>query len=53
MCVCGGNGIGVRVTVHIWRSEDSLQESAQFFHHVGPRDRTQAVRHSLASTFPH
>lgn len=32
-----------QATAHVWKSEDSLQETVFSFHHVGSRDETQAI----------
>lgn len=28
-------GVGSTITMHVWKSEDSYQESCRFFHHEG------------------
>jgi hypothetical protein len=58
VCACVSSSVHVcmhekAVNTHTWMPEDNFQESAFSFHHVSPRDGTQAVRltdrHHVAS----
>lgn len=42
MWLCQGGG--GYVTVHMWRSENSLCELTLSFYHVGPGDQTHVIR---------
>lgn len=50
--ICLFNLAFVCMGLHVWMSEDSLQELLLSFHHVGRRDRSHAVRLGDGHLYP-
>lgn len=51
MLVCAYVLVGKYAMAYLWRSEDSLQDSALAYH-VGYRDQIQVVRHGCKQVYP-